>query len=205
MSTPVDEFLEEFGPAEKTAGFHDQFGKAMVHGLGAGAATATIGVGAIAAKALLNAATKSRAFKQMLEYNPDLHDYHQADPRRFNQMFTSLHTMNPAFARDPIVAGTYMRQMVENPMNAGGILAQTLSHRDAFPSLLDRLADDASAVARSHFVQRQQQGGPGARSHSVQQQQQQQQQDGPVARSHFGWRPRSHFGRRQGGPAGGQQ
>lgn len=159
MSTPVDEFLEEFAPAEKTANFREQFGKAMVGGLGAGAATAAIGAGAVAAKALMNAATKSRSFRQMLDHNPDLHDHHQADPKRFNQMYTSLHTMNPAFAKDPIVAGTYMRQMVESPMNAGGILAQTVGHRDAFPSLLDRSADDASSVARSHFGRRQ--GGSG--------------------------------------------
>lgn len=153
MTTPIDEFLEEFGPApqEKQANIREQFGKAMISGLGAGAATAAIGAGAVAAKALMNAATKSRSFRQMLEHNQDLVEHHQADPKRFNQMFTSLHTMNPAFAKDPIVAGTYMRQMVESPMNAGGILAQTVGSRDAFPSILDRSADDASSVARSHF------------------------------------------------------
>ena len=159
MTTPVDEFLSEFGPQEKQANVREQFGKAMVGGLGAGAATAAIGVGAMAARSLMNAATKSHSFKQMLEHNPDLTDHHHQDPKRFNQLYTSLHAMNPEFAKDPIVAGTYMRQMVESPMNAGGILANTVGSRAAFPSLLDRSAEDASSVARSHFGRQRSPGG----------------------------------------------
>ena len=157
MSNPLDEFLEDHGPAqtEKQAFNPDDFGKAMVGGLGAGAATAVIGAGAMGAKALFNAATKSRNFRKMLEHTPDLHDHHQADPKRFNQMYSSLHTMNPNFAKDPIVAGTYMRQMVENPLTAGGILTQTVSHRASFPSLMDNSAEDMRSVVRSHLGRRQ--------------------------------------------------
>lgn len=155
MTTPVDEFLSEYGPAEKTAGplegFGQNFGKAMVSGLGAAAATSAIGAGAMAARALLNAATKSRDFKLMLSHNQDLEDHHRSDPRRFNQMYSSLHTMNPTFAKDPIVAGTYMRQMLESPLNAGGILANTVGSRGSFDSLLDRTRDEAIGASKSHF------------------------------------------------------
>lgn len=164
MTTPLDEFLEEFGPTEKKAnpspasgafkGFGENFGRAMIGGLGAGAATAAIGAGAIAAKSLMAAATKSRDFRAMLSHNQDLEDHHRADPRRFNQLYTSLHTMNPTFARDPIVAGTYMRQMLESPLNAGGILASTVGSRDAIPSLLDRSRDEAIGASKSHFSRR---------------------------------------------------
>lgn len=168
MTIPIDEFLETYGSpeTEKTANqtafgfaqnpgrlaqFGQNFGKAMVGGLGAGAATAAVGIGAMAAKSIMSAATKSRDFRAMLENNEDLGAHHANDPRRFNQLYTSLHTMNPAFAQDPIVAGTYMRQMLENPMNAGGILAQTIGTRGAFPSVMDRAELDASSAAKSHF------------------------------------------------------
>lgn len=151
MANPIDEFLSELPETTKEADFRQDFGKAMVGGLGAAAATGAIGIGAMGARALYNAATATRDFRQMLAHNEDLKDHHAQDPRRFNQLYSSLRTMNPAFAKDPIVAGTYMRQMIESPMNAGGILAQTVSHRDKFPSIIDRSADDAMSVARSRF------------------------------------------------------
>ena len=73
---------------------------------------------------LYDAATKTRDFKSMLEANPDLMQMQQEKPKQFNQMFTSLRTFTPEFSRDPVVAGTYMRQMMENPIGAGGIITQ---------------------------------------------------------------------------------
>ncbi len=171
MTTPIEEFLQEYAVTEKVAGplngFGQNFGKAMVGGMGAGAATAAIGVGAMAAKALMNAATKAHSFNQMLEHNPDLAEHRDANPKRFNQMYTSLHSMNPDFAKDPIVAGTYMRQMSESPLNAGGILAQTVGSRASFPSVVDRSVDDASSTAKSHFGRQQNRGGGGDRQSPV--------------------------------------
>ena len=96
---------------------------AAAHGL-VGAAGAGVGLGAMK---LFQAATKARDFRQMLEYNPDLAQHHEADPKMFNQMYTSLRRMNPTYAADPIVAGTFMRQMAENPNHAGDMLTTALS------------------------------------------------------------------------------
>lgn len=158
MSNPIEDFLEEHGETKEAAnpppGFGQEFGKAVIGGLGAGAATAAIGGMAMGARHLYQAATSSRDFRKMLSHNEDLKAHHEADPRRFNQLYSSLRTMNPGFAQDPIVSGTYMRQMLESPMNAGGILANVVPHRDKFPSLIDRSADDAMSVAKSRLGRR---------------------------------------------------
>ena len=138
----------------------DNFQKALVGGMGAAAATATLGAGSMAAQKIWDAATKARDFRQMMAHNADLHEHHQRDPRTFNQLYTSLRTMNPTFAKDPIVAGTYMRQMVETPLNAGGILAQTIGTRDKFPSVLGRAADEGIGASRSYFSRQNPKGAP---------------------------------------------
>jgi hypothetical protein len=142
MSTALDEFL-----AEKQAGFGskllgavqgqgaqmpDMFAKALA-GAGANAAVggAVIG-GSFAAKKLYDAATKGRDFRRMIEYNPDLASEHERDPKNFNQLFSSLRTVNPAFSQDPIIAGTYMRRMVGSPA-AGGVLTDAVGMRDKIP------------------------------------------------------------------------
>lgn len=167
MSNPLEDFLTDYGPAPETkeANFAGDFGKAMIGGLGAGAATAVIGGAAVGAKHLFQAGTKAKSFRQMLSHNEDLAAHHEQDPRRFNQLYSSLHSMNPDFARDPIVAGTYMRRMVENPLTAGGVLAETVGHRAAFPSMIDRSADEAISVSRSHLGRKNSGGndGPGGR------------------------------------------
>ena len=91
-----------------------------------GAGAAGLGFGAVK---LFQAATKARDFRKMLEFNPDLAQHHEADPKMFNQMYTSLRQLNPTYAGDPLIAGTFMRQMVESPNNAGGFLTDALSAR----------------------------------------------------------------------------
>jgi hypothetical protein len=137
--SPVDAFL-----AAKTAGFGEAF-KASGNGLrgriggallGAGA-SAAVGIGVagagLAAQKIYDAATKGRDFRRLLEVNPDLADHHAEDPRAFNQLFSSLRTFNPAFSRDPLVAGSYMRRMLDSPMMAGGVLTDALAMRDRVP------------------------------------------------------------------------
>lgn len=107
-----------------------EVGRSLVTGglYAAGAA----GVGALGAGAskLYDAVTKSHDFKSMLEYNPDLVEAHQRDPKMFNQMFSTLRTLNPQFSKDPLVAGTYMREMSSDPMHAGGKAVEALQHSD---------------------------------------------------------------------------
>lgn len=89
---------------------------------------------AFAGHAVYDAATKARDFKSMLEANPDLAAEHAENPAPFNQMFSTLRTFNPAFSKDPIVAGTYMRQMVADPVNAGGKVLDAIQYRDKVKS-----------------------------------------------------------------------
>jgi hypothetical protein len=47
-------------------------------------------------------------------------------------MFSTLRTMNPQFSKDPLVAGAYMRRMVQSPEGLGGIAGEALSHHGDF-------------------------------------------------------------------------
>lgn len=159
MSNPFEDFLEEYGPVEeKTAGFVDSakgFGRDFGSALGFGAATAgasaVIGSLGIAANKIYGAATKARDFKNMMSFNPDLQEHHDRDPRLFNQMFTSLRNMNPAYSKDPLVAGTYMRQMSESPLTAGGKLTDAIGNRDAFRTPLSRAVEEGMSGAKERL------------------------------------------------------
>ena len=159
MSNPFEDFLEEYGPAEeKTAGFADSakgFGRDFGSALGFGAATAgasgvIAGIGVAAGK-IYNAATKARDFRNMMSFNPDLQEHHDRDPRMFNQMFTSLRNMNPSYSKDPLVAGTYMRQMVESPLTAGGKLTDAIGNRDAFRSPFSKAVEEGMSGAKERL------------------------------------------------------
>ena len=111
--------------------------------LGAGAAVAGASAATLAGLALTkvyDAATKSRDFKSMLDENADLAQKYEEDPKTFNRMFSTLRTFNPAFSRDPIVAGSYMRQMTEDPMHAGTAAVEALQHRDKMRPGIDAFA-----------------------------------------------------------------
>lgn len=104
-------------------------------GTGLGVAAAT-GVGLAASKAY-DMVTKHQDFNAMLgsDMNQDVRAHHEQDPARVNQMFTTLRTMNPQFSKDPLVAGSYLRRMLDTPTAAGGIATEALQHRDSFPSI----------------------------------------------------------------------
>ncbi len=152
MSNPLEDFLEEYG--EKKASKEDylgSLGSGILHGLGGMAAAGVVGgVGAAASK-IYRAATKARDFRSMLDFNQDLQEHHERDPRLFNQMFTSLRTMNPTFSSDPLVAGTYMRRMLESPSTAGGILTEAVGTREKFHGPFSQAVDAGMSAARSPF------------------------------------------------------
>jgi hypothetical protein len=157
VSNPVEEFIGEFGAQEKTAHpLLDKMQGGLTHGLGAAVATGVMGGVGLAASHIFDAATKARDFKSMLEYNPDLAEHHERDPRMFNQMFSSLRTMNPQFSKDPLVAGTYMRRMVEGQHsgNAGGILTDAVQFRDKLPGLMSRITEEGIGAGAAHFKPR---------------------------------------------------
>lgn len=129
MTNPAEEFLKEkraFGmggaaSALKGAGRAlAPLGQSAVGAIGAGAgAAAFMGLVGGAGK-LYSAATKSRDFRNMLEANPDLREHQQQDPAGFNRLFTSLRSMAPEFSKEPMVAGHYMRQGMEGPVEGRG-------------------------------------------------------------------------------------
>lgn len=96
----------------------EQAGTAALAGVGAAGFAGLIG----AAGKLYDAATKSRDFKNMLEANPDLHEHLQSDPAGFNRMFTSLRRFSPEFTKEPVVAGSLMRQGMSSAMEDRGNL-----------------------------------------------------------------------------------
>ena len=103
-----------------------------VRGLGAAAGGAAVAGVGLAASKLYDAATKARDFRQMMEANPDLHEAQKSMPEHFNLMYTSLRDMVPQFAKDPLVAGQYMRQMAESPGQAGGYIVNALRDSPKF-------------------------------------------------------------------------
>ena len=118
------------------------FGSAAA-GAAAAGAVGLIGAGiGSAVSGILNAATKGHDFKQMLMHNEDLHEHHERDPKRFNLMFNTLRNMNPEFSKDPLIAGSFMRRMIESPTGIGGIAGEALKQRGDFPESAFGVAHD---------------------------------------------------------------
>ena len=128
---PVDEFLSEkrafgmpnvkamAGKAAPVLGrMGEQAGTAALAGAGAAGFAGLVG----AAGKLYDAATKTRDFQNMLEANQDLHEQLQQDPGGFNRMFTSLRKFSPEFTKDPLVAGSLMRQGMNSHLEDRGAL-----------------------------------------------------------------------------------
>lgn len=73
----------------------------------------TAGAG-VAIDKVINAVSKSNAFKQMHEVHPQMGTH---DPVMVKRVFDSLYRTNPQMMRDPMVAGTW----VDTIMESGGI------------------------------------------------------------------------------------
>jgi len=151
---PLEEFLDEYGQTKEAdfAGGLKSFGGKFTEGIGTGAAlaggAALIGAATMGVTALHNAATKTRDFRSMMDTNPDLHQFHQQDPKMFNQMYTSLRRANQSYAADPIISGTYMRKMMDSPMSAGGFLTDAMN---SVPSSQGQFARDIGRTATEGF------------------------------------------------------
>lgn len=133
---PVEEFLttkEAAWDQQVFKGMGESLLKDAPHQLGSALATGTVMAGAagigVAANKIYEAVTKRHDFRQMLEYNPDLHEELAKNPKQFNQMFTTLRKFNPQFSADPLVSGHYMRHMASEPATAGRMAVEALEHR----------------------------------------------------------------------------
>jgi len=102
MSDPVTEFLE----LEKRGGALGQFGGQLA------LATGTIAAGALANevyRGIKNAVGRSRGFRQMMEYNPELA---KEDRAKVQMIFNTLHNVSPDLAKDPLVANSWVKRMM---------------------------------------------------------------------------------------------
>ena len=149
-ANPLEEYLTEKKATSFAAGlrsglphnagaFGQMMGKGLAHGAAAGAAAGVVAGGTVAVQKLYDAATKARDFKAMLEHNPDLLQKQEEDPKRFNQSFTTLRTFNPAFSKDPLVAGSVMREMMESPMSAAAQMMNVLPSREKMKSQFEEV------------------------------------------------------------------
>lgn len=88
-------------------------------------ATAT-GIATIADR-MMAATTKAKVYKTMMDANPHLHDQ---DPTLVQKYFNVLYTMNPDFAKEPTIAGSF----VMNQVGIGG--SQVSPHAGIFDAAL---------------------------------------------------------------------
>ncbi len=143
---PVEEYLQEktAGPFSGLgSGFRQGFvgqgasvlgkdiGSAVRSGLLGGVGSLAVGALGMGAQRLYDAATKANDFRAMLEANPHLVPKQQEDPKRFNQIFTTLRTFNPGFSKDPLVAGSMVEHMLDNQTGISGLMGEALKSRDS--------------------------------------------------------------------------
>jgi hypothetical protein len=85
--------------AEQSIGFAGHLGRSLAAGAGAGVAGAAIAGAGVAASKIYDAMTKVRDFRGMLgsSFNADLTPMYRQRPREFNEAFSSLRSMNPAW------------------------------------------------------------------------------------------------------------
>lgn len=139
MANPVDEFLEinealdTLEGEEKVAFFRQMFGaagKEMARGGGIGgaigrympAAAVSLGVASAAGgigkafSAIKNRLTKQRDYKGMLRANPHLG---KEDASKVQMLYNSLHSMSPSMAKDPLIAGSFVRSSLDLSPESG--------------------------------------------------------------------------------------
>lgn len=101
MGNPVTEFLE----IEKK-GSWGQFAKQV--GLAAGTVAGTA-LAAEVYQGIRGAVSRSQGFKRMMAYNPELE---KEDRNKVQTIFNTLNNVAPDLARDPLVASSWVKQMM---------------------------------------------------------------------------------------------
>lgn len=161
MTNPIEEFFAFKTAAPNLGRFGRAVGGAAATGLGTAAAGAGVAAVGIAAGKLYDAVTKARDFKTMMgsSFNADLPSLHAERPKEFNEAYSSLRAIQPAFAKDPMIAGTYMRRMMEiRSNNAGGVLLESLQHEmppSAMGEAFHRGAVGGSQAGMMHGLKKQ--------------------------------------------------
>ncbi len=108
----VDIALHEMS---KHAGFWNAFSKGTQQAIIGSTVTAGVMAAGGAALSGLSAIKenidKNRGFKAMLELNPGIR---KMDRPRVKATFNSLHTMNPDYANDPLISGSFIAKTMES-------------------------------------------------------------------------------------------
>lgn len=103
-----------------------------------GTGVAVTGIASAVSK-LTEATARAKSYKEMLDLHPQLKT---RDPAMVRRIYTSLHNVNPMMARDPMVAGGW----VDNIMESGGLEPRLMSQ-----ALVEGVKD--LAQIRSHMSQ----------------------------------------------------
>ena len=135
---PVEDFLESVQP-EKTASWLGDVGKSFAHGMALGsptgqhnvahAAGAILTTGGVAAgigagvhhlsggmDSLIAKFQKPRQYEAMMEAHPTLQEQ---DASHVQMYFNALHKMAPEMAAEPLLAGSFVRQMLSRAVEGG--------------------------------------------------------------------------------------
>lgn len=149
MSNPLDDYLMEKEAAPRPRG--DMMQRVGDAALSFGVGSALMAAPAVGQK-IMNAVTKRRDYNNMMDQNPELADAKAESPQQFNNFYNSLHRQNPTFAKDPVISGTYMNQMMAHPVGAGKVIVESMgaagkAPRSGMPSLGDAWTSGARAGA----------------------------------------------------------
>jgi len=166
MSNPVEEFLKTAGiwgnfmkglRGEGASGFSGALGSQVPTGVAAAAVT---GVGMGIAKGfekIHDRLTKARDYKSMLQATPDLRHF---DASHTQMMYNSLRSLAPTLARDPLVAGSFVRDALRLspehgpaiPPATAKMLVETQAKLQG-PSLARQMAEAAGKASPLQRIQ----------------------------------------------------
>jgi hypothetical protein len=117
MGNPIDDFLaydqKQETPMEKQAaapGWGEPMVRALGYGAGIAGATLLTHAAIEGYEAAKGAIQKSRGFKSMMEGNPHLK---KMDQKKVQSVYNTLHNFNPEMAKDPYVAGAWVKRINE--------------------------------------------------------------------------------------------
>jgi len=99
----------------------------ILAGLSGGLMGGAAALGKAGVRSVQDMYNKSRAYKDMLEENPQLSE---ADPVLTEKAFSTLYRFNPAYAKDPLVAGTFVKNVIDQErMDIGTVSNLVQSHK----------------------------------------------------------------------------
>lgn len=96
--------------------FASRFGEALVPAMGVAAVGGTLAGGIEGYKAVKEKFTKTRDYKNMLEANPELK---KMDAASTQMIYNSLRSTAPSLAGDPLVAGSFVRRVMDYGVESG--------------------------------------------------------------------------------------